>query len=636
MRTTASGHNPHPDPSAPEAALAVLADSPVALDPMALVGALRHERAHTHLLAWMLDGAAAGPGQQHDFGPALVGALLALGLDRCTLWPGSLGRVAACATVVPGSLRVLRETPVGDGRTTRARAPDLVCRFAGRDGSAWVMVIEVKVDADEGLGQVSDYLAFLDREAPAAKHLLLFVTPDGRPAQSGADDAHRVAAVGWSELAEALVAALDAAPCPPEARDAFVFLRLVAEGWRCHLGGSAAVRRAVERVHRAGLAGSPEVSARAAWHLAHVRRDAHGLTYPFAAQVADAWNLGGSPISLVAAAPNARCDDRAVWHLGPLTDTLSVALLATEGRAFQRHRQQLWVGFFAGAAEPREALEAREQRDWLAGLSPRVLGLLEGATAWAPGGRRDGWWVVGAPVALAAVYDRARPLAVLDQIAGLLSVFEPVLGSLAATPEMRLYSCDLDPRCFSVRDARDRQSLWAALGPDAVTVGLAVPEARGALHQVGFFGRLGPALGATLGGRESFAYTYLGVSGLRPPERLSVVMVMTQGWHSDDEALADEIAALVGAGAVLWVLDRGGEVGTAAAQLPAVLRALVGGAAGLAAAVTRARESGQVVALGGTPHRAVSLGAASPWSALVEAPEVCEAWWRAMLGAKLS
>ena len=147
------------------------ADDPL-LCPISLFGTMdygRLETAHTRTPAWLLD-----PHGKHGFGDKLLAALLQRILGR-GFGKLSVERVASELSVAgleaKGRLDVLAEGSwENDGKPTR-----------------WVLVIEAKVGAMEGEAQLTKYEQWLRSYAAGRQALRVFLTPDGRPAESGSD-----------------------------------------------------------------------------------------------------------------------------------------------------------------------------------------------------------------------------------------------------------------------------------------------------------------------------------------------------------------------------------------------------------------------------------------------------------------
>jgi len=133
----------------------------------------RLETAHTRALAWMLDK------REHGFGIQLLEALLRHLLK---------GRRIRLIHVD----QVESEYPVdyGPARTEAGRIDVLAkgrWEETGKEVS-WLLVIEAKIDAEEGEEQLSQYDDWLERHAQQTEVLRVFLTPDGRKPLTGSPE----------------------------------------------------------------------------------------------------------------------------------------------------------------------------------------------------------------------------------------------------------------------------------------------------------------------------------------------------------------------------------------------------------------------------------------------------------------
>ena len=153
------------------------ADDPL-LNPVSLFGTLdygRLETAHTRALAWLLGD------REHGFGFRLLEALLShLGFGVGTVHAG----------------RVESEVPIRTGHHT-GEGGRLDIFAEGRlifpaDDCTWTLVIEGKIDASEGEDQLARYDEWIERRTPADHTLRVFLTADGREAQTSSE--------GWQSL----------------------------------------------------------------------------------------------------------------------------------------------------------------------------------------------------------------------------------------------------------------------------------------------------------------------------------------------------------------------------------------------------------------------------------------------------
>jgi hypothetical protein len=130
----------------------------------------RLETAHTRTLAWLLD-----PKSEHDFGTTLLAALLhrLSGND--------------CSTALQVE-RVESELLI-DGSGAKGRL-DILAEGTWEEGerAGWVLAIEAKVDTWEGEDQLLKYEAWLRSRAAGRELFLVFLTPDGREPETGAEE----------------------------------------------------------------------------------------------------------------------------------------------------------------------------------------------------------------------------------------------------------------------------------------------------------------------------------------------------------------------------------------------------------------------------------------------------------------
>ena len=130
----------------------------------------RLETAHTRVLAWLLD-----PEAEHGFGTALLAPLLrrAGGGDHSDV------------------LRVERVAPEFMIGTSEAMGRlDVVAEgtWEGAEGGGWLLVIEAKVGATEGEGQLDKYDKWIEFNAGGRKPYRIFLTPQGRKPEGGCEE----------------------------------------------------------------------------------------------------------------------------------------------------------------------------------------------------------------------------------------------------------------------------------------------------------------------------------------------------------------------------------------------------------------------------------------------------------------
>lgn len=162
------------------------------------------ETAHTRALAWLLDPQRI----DHGFGHHLLSALLRE-IFRLSSDPQLSDVVVESETV--GSEERDRLDIRIQGRW----------RLAGGRPQRWLVVIEAKISAGEGLDQCARYEKLSsDRIARAHRHAFVFLTPDGRHSKTGSRRR-------WKRLSFARLMALFRARLPHLRRKpGFEFLRL--------------------------------------------------------------------------------------------------------------------------------------------------------------------------------------------------------------------------------------------------------------------------------------------------------------------------------------------------------------------------------------------------------------------------
>ena len=134
--------------------------------PISLFGVMQHgrlETAHTQVLAWLLD-----PKKEHGFGDGLLRSLLSVLVGGAGLDPSVLIRVEATHA----------EFPFEEGRLDVLALGE----FSRPDGSAgrWLLLIEAKIDANEGEHQLKKYDKWVGRHSHGREVFRVFLTPEGR------------------------------------------------------------------------------------------------------------------------------------------------------------------------------------------------------------------------------------------------------------------------------------------------------------------------------------------------------------------------------------------------------------------------------------------------------------------------
>lgn len=154
-------------------------DNPL-LCPVSLFGTMNYgrlETAHTRTLAWLLD-----PTKEHGFGNELIEALLAHVETR-------LGEVAQRC---PRAIQVESVESELSFKLRSSRQKGRIDVFAeGRwidEDASWLLVIEAKIGAAEGEDQLAKIEDWIEDGADDSKVLRVFLTPNGRAAETGEDE----------------------------------------------------------------------------------------------------------------------------------------------------------------------------------------------------------------------------------------------------------------------------------------------------------------------------------------------------------------------------------------------------------------------------------------------------------------
>jgi hypothetical protein len=567
-------------------------------DPLEVLAWTHSERPHTRFLAWLLDPAPHRPGGGHGLGTAVLRGLVARAIRSIDALPGV--EPAAIprhpAPIDPAGVSVLREAPFGDGVRVSARAPDIRCVWRDPDGTPWVVVIENKIDAGEGDGQIRDYLAWAAREHPGARRLLLYVTPDGRDPDSPAQG-ELVVPLTWSDVADAALDAIGRVPPPADAA-ARAFATSVLDALRMRFGGRADVRSLVEALHdahprAAALAASPATEPSllealtqrfpsAAWHLRTLRPRARRWTRAWADAVTAAFrDLAPDAPALVACAPHVDRPDMASWSIDGVTESLSLHLFCASGLPFGAPRPRAWVALRAPNLHPRDLFEHRDQlaavdalpeatRAWLLGAAP----VFETPGAWR-------WLCAGSPITLPRGFsldDDARRTA--RCLHDLIGPHLAALAGFARDPEQRLYSCDLDPDHVIPGDGRDRESLAREARVDALHVTLTTRQPTRHPHELRRERDLALTLGASFGGTSSLTYDYAPAASLGLVRRSDVVVAGVGLFRAPDDSTlreaAETIHEAVDTGAWLLLCGDRGDLSLARRHLGALVAPITG------------------------------------------------------------
>jgi len=168
-----------------------------------------NEVRNTAVLAWLLN-----PNGDHGLGALMLDALLA----RVHEWQADMPQ--SCS----GRARVVTEVnPEGE----RGDRVDIEI-----DSEQFYMLLEVKIDAAEGLEQLSRYIKACENLACQRPWAIVFLTRDGRLPSTAGEQAHRVFSISWKRLANTLLRALNKQQRHERANDfnvrlAALFLRQV-------------------------------------------------------------------------------------------------------------------------------------------------------------------------------------------------------------------------------------------------------------------------------------------------------------------------------------------------------------------------------------------------------------------------
>jgi hypothetical protein len=139
--------------------------------PISLFGAMhcgRLETAHTYLLAWLLD-----PAKEHGFGAHLLESLL----EHLSM--NGIGKPLKVEKIQP-------EFPIEDGRIDVMGQG----KWSGAEGrsAGWLLVIEAKVDADEGEQQLAKYDKWIRKRGHGREVFRVFLTAEGRQPETSEED----------------------------------------------------------------------------------------------------------------------------------------------------------------------------------------------------------------------------------------------------------------------------------------------------------------------------------------------------------------------------------------------------------------------------------------------------------------
>ncbi|MEZ4393674.1 MAG: exonuclease domain-containing protein [Polyangiales bacterium] len=481
-------------------------------DPLAVMGWSARERAHTRLLAWLLDPRARSPERAHGFGLAPLRALLKLCLDASE----------AAAPQGEDDLRVWCEERLGDGLRATARAPDLRCEWSDAGGSPWVLLLEDKLDAAEGDEQLADYLGWMRRHRPGCRRLLVYLTPDGR-APTSLRDAPELRVLRWGALASALDAAL------PDGRDddALRFARACLRALAARFDAPAEVRALLARLGAAhpeaveslGPDGDPELRrglvARfpaAAARLKTFAPKEVALGREWAERVRDAFNsLALQRYRMTVGSVG----ESLSWSFDGVTDRVGLHALVWPGhRLGVRHARWL-LALHAPNRSVADAVRERDQAEALEALGDETRGWLLAATPLREAGETWKWLRLSEPLPLPRGVDDASAAArFAEALRDALGAHLDALGRAFASPSTRLYSVDLDLEHLVPVDVRDREALHAEARSDARHAVVLGPRRADRPEALRAAASLGGLFAETYGGTGALSYDYDGALAL--------------------------------------------------------------------------------------------------------------------------
>ncbi len=496
-----------------------------AFDPLEVLATARKERPHTRFLAWLLDPHPAQPGGAHGLGVAVLTLLIRRALAALDPLPGArfVRPPRRPPSLVADGPRVLREQPLGDG----VRAPDIRCHARDTRGREWVVLIENKLDADEGDGQLAAYLAWARARHPGAERLLIYVSPDRRAPRETFPHRprgpHRLERRRRRRPRRPARRRSPARPppsrpapsrTPPSTRSACASAptpRPAPSSTACTAAIPATPPAAPRSSPTTPTGTAPRPRAQrplAPAHPAPAGRRVHPrLRRPRRRRLEHPPPRRPRPPRHRAARAPARASRR-----GPSLGSPRRGRCTSSPR---RARTPAPSARASGSALVRPQYPARyaarrpRARPPTSRSSPRPRDALRDArpVPTTPGTWR--WLQVGRPVELPRGFspdDDARRV-----VERLLPVVGPHLAALAARSRDRarwLYSCDRDDTLDRPTDATDRLALHAAARPDAERVLLVATQPTGHPGEIGAAHELGTALARSLGEGARFTYDY--------------------------------------------------------------------------------------------------------------------------------
>ncbi len=546
---------PSVTPLARDPLLPLLDAREVPFAPLGTLGWNARERPHTRFLAWVLDPAPSSLDRAHTFGVAPLEALARTACAKITTLPGGVfsAPLAFAGSIDPRSVRIDCERPVGDGLHESARAPDIRCAFTDGRGRPWLLIVENKLDAPEGDGQVTDYVTWARRAFPEVICVVVYVTPDGRgPAETGAP----TAALRWGEVAGALL------PTVRGGTPASDFATTVLLSLRARFGGDPEALTLVEELHSAhprecakasSLATDPgemdwlrERFPRAAWHLKSIGTVALRMTREWSESVARRFSDEG--LRVTATAPHVGIPDEGCWCVEGVSEVFGVCLRATTHGA----RTRLGMALYAPRGRGSEVFAERGHEGLIAELTDAELrGELMAAAVSEPDAW--GWRAVGRSMVA------PRGISEADQIERVAEALRDAFGSrllglksaAQGVGDAGLYSCDLDGDRVIPHDRRDRAVLAERAGTTAERVWVVARSPTGHPAELREAAKWGALISDALGAGKGVTYDFSPAGSMGLVARPTVVLVPQRvfegdrdpSWEAADEAVRTAVKA---------------------------------------------------------------------------------------------
>lgn len=155
-------------------------------DPWEIAGVDRDEVRNSAILAWLLN-----PKGNHGLGDRALCALLSkLNLSFCSNFPKT-----------PGNFCFVRTESNPDGDISNRVDIEI-------DSENFYLLIEVKIDALEGVKQLERYGRLADSQASDRPWAVLFLTVDGRPSETAGEYAAKVFPLSWHDFSSLCMTSL--------------------------------------------------------------------------------------------------------------------------------------------------------------------------------------------------------------------------------------------------------------------------------------------------------------------------------------------------------------------------------------------------------------------------------------------